>query len=199
MCVFFGITYLVFLICCFLQSLYITFLLNISQLARIKNLTHMPASDNRPNFSFKILTKLQLQTFVQTRPKPAYGRQGLDWDRWVRIQFSQVHFGAKLDSTDLLWSRHSRGVQLTSFGPKNVTSLTGGPTDLLWSKKRHVTNGGSNWPFRCLDCRLVKLWRDPLTKRKFGAPKSDEPRSVVGTDVNTILRIMQTFFPFCGW
>ena len=33
----------------------------------------------------------------KTRPKPAFGRQGLDWDRWARIQFSQVHFGAKLD------------------------------------------------------------------------------------------------------
>ena len=39
--------------------------------------------------------------FFNTRPKPAYGRQGLDWDRWARIQFSQVHFGAKLDWTDL--------------------------------------------------------------------------------------------------
>ena len=61
------------------------------------------------------------QDFSETRPKPAFGRQGLDSDRWARIQFSQVHFGAKLDSR-------------------------GGPTDLLWSKKRHVTNGGSNWP-----------------------------------------------------
>ena len=60
--------------------------------------------------------------FWKTRPKPAYGRQGLDWDRWARIQFSQVHFGAKLDSTDLLWC-------------KNVTSPT----------------GGSNRPFRCLE------------------------------------------------
>ena len=59
---------------------------------------------------------------LKTRPKPAYGRQGLDWDRWARIQFSQVHFGAKLDSTDLLWC-------------KNVTSPT----------------GGSNRPFRCLE------------------------------------------------
>ena len=57
-----------------------------------------------------------------TRPKPAYGRQGLDWNCWARIQFSQVHFGAKLDSTDLLWC-------------KNVTSPT----------------GGSNRPFRCLE------------------------------------------------
>ena len=24
---------------------------------------------------------------LSTRPKPAYGRQGLDWDRWARIQF----------------------------------------------------------------------------------------------------------------
>ena len=82
-------------------------------------------------------------------------------------------------------SRHWQGIQLTSIGPKNVTSLTGGtnwqplvqktsrhwqgdPTDLLWSKKRHVTDRGdqltsfgpknvtsltegTNWPFRCLD------------------------------------------------
>ena len=41
--------------------------------------------------------------------------------------------------TNLLWSKKRDvthgGVQLTSFGPKNVTLLT----------------GGSNWPFRCLD------------------------------------------------
>ena len=66
--------------------------------------------------------KLYVISFIYTRPKPAYGRQGLDWDRWARIQFSQVHFGAKLDSTDLLWC-------------KNVTSPT----------------GGSNRPFRCLE------------------------------------------------
>ena len=35
----------------------------------------------------KILVMLN---FYQTRPKPAYGRQGLDWDCWARIQFSQV-------------------------------------------------------------------------------------------------------------
>ena len=33
------------------------------------------------------------QVFFKTRPKPAYGRQGLEWDRWVRIQFRRVHFG----------------------------------------------------------------------------------------------------------
>ena len=69
----------------------------------------------------QVIERLMLK-FLWTRPKPAYGRQGLDWDCWARIQFSQVHFGAKLDSTDLLWC-------------KNVTSPT----------------GGSNRPFRCLE------------------------------------------------
>ena len=32
-------------------------------------------------------------TFCYTRPKPAYGRQGLGWDRQARIQFRQVQFG----------------------------------------------------------------------------------------------------------
>ena len=31
--------------------------------------------------------------FKSTRPKPAYGRQGLGWDRQARIQFRQVQFG----------------------------------------------------------------------------------------------------------
>ena len=30
---------------------------------------------------------------IITRPKPAYGRQGLEWDRRVRIQLRRVHFG----------------------------------------------------------------------------------------------------------
>ena len=34
-----------------------------------------------------------LSLFGPTRPKPAYGRQGLEGDRWVRIQLRRVHFG----------------------------------------------------------------------------------------------------------
>ena len=30
---------------------------------------------------------------LSTRPKPAYGRQGLGWDRQAMIQFRQVKFG----------------------------------------------------------------------------------------------------------
>ena len=52
------------------------------------------------DFLFQI--RFKISAFVRylyiiiynTRPKPAFGRQGLDWDRWARIQFSQVHFGA---------------------------------------------------------------------------------------------------------
>ena len=92
------------------------------------------------------------QLFEHTRPKPAFGRQGLDSDRWARIQFSQVHFGAKNVTVT------HRGVQLTSFGAKNVTVThrgvwckkryrysQGGPTNLLWCKKRYrYSQGGSN-------------------------------------------------------
>ena len=31
-------------------------------------------------------------SLLQTRPKPAYGRQGLEWDRRVRIQLRRVPF-----------------------------------------------------------------------------------------------------------
>ena len=43
----------------------------------------------------------------------------------------------KCDVTD-------RGVQLTSFGPKNVTSLMGDPTDLLWCKNVTSLTWGPN-------------------------------------------------------
>ena len=51
-----------------------------------------------------------------TRPKPAYGRQGLGWDRQARIQFRQVQFGM-----DTLWEYiTNKGPQLTSFGAKTL-------------------------------------------------------------------------------
>ena len=40
-----------------------------------------------------IMYCLSINHFHKTRPKPAYGRQGLEWDCQVRIQFRQVHFG----------------------------------------------------------------------------------------------------------
>ena len=73
------------------------------------------------------------QLFEHTRPKPAFGRQGLDSDRWARIQFSQVHVthgGVQL--TSLVQKRHvTHGGSNWPPWSKNVTSLTGGPTDLL--------------------------------------------------------------------
>ena len=40
-----------------------------------------------------IMYCLSINHFHKTRPKPAYGWQGLEWDCQVRIQFRQVHFG----------------------------------------------------------------------------------------------------------
>ena len=99
--------------------------------------------------------------FLQTRPKPAYGRQGLDSDRWARIQFSQVHFGKLLKPTknhettlktlrhqqrvptDFLWCKYvtvtNTGPKPTSFGAKSLPSLTRGPNrpPLMQKRYRH--------------------------------------------------------------
>ena len=53
-----------------------------------------------------------LKNLTVTRPKAAYGRQGLDWI--VPPGYSFVVFST------------NRGIQLTTFDPKNVTSLIGG-------------------------------------------------------------------------
>ena len=111
-----------------------------------------------------------LEYFKNTRPKPAYGRQGLDWDSRARIQFSQVQTWRyqQRDPTDLLWCKNvtvtHRGVQLTSFDAKTWSLLTGGsnwpplmqkcdrylqggPTDLLWCKNVTVTHRGVQLTF----------------------------------------------------
>ena len=38
-------------------------------------------------------TQILLILLYTTKPKPAYGRQGLGWDRQAMIQFRQVKFG----------------------------------------------------------------------------------------------------------
>ena len=99
--------------------------------------------------SWSHFCRLMLPSICLTRPKPAFGRQGLDWDRWARIQFSQGNFGAKTshnqqgDPTDLLWSKNvtvtNTGPKPTSFGPKTLPLLTRGP----------------NRPFRCFDMTII--------------------------------------------
>ena len=117
---------------------------------------------------------MTITTFWYTRPKPAYGRQGLDW--FVGPGYNFVVFSTGRSNWPL-WSKKlhvtDRGVQLTSFDPKNVTLPKGGsnwppliqktwchrrcgaPTDLLWSKKRYVTNGGIQ--LTSFDPKNVKL------------------------------------------
>ena len=46
-----------------------------------------------PGYSNEIKKILVKKTKIcLTRPKPAYGRQGLEWDRRVRIQLRRVPF-----------------------------------------------------------------------------------------------------------
>ena len=56
----------------------------------------LPQSDTitQPFTTTTVVTFLfSIEIFVQTRSKPAYGRQGLGWDRQARIQLRQVQFG----------------------------------------------------------------------------------------------------------
>ena len=68
-----------------------------------------------------------------TRPKPAYGRQGLDWI--VRPGYSFVVFS------------YNRGVQLTSMIKKRDITH-GGPQPTSMIKKCDVTHGGPNVTLR---------------------------------------------------
>ena len=76
--------------------------------------------------------------FKNTRPKPAYGRQGLDWI--VRPIFLQLHFAFLEHIPPILRPR------LTSFDPKTWRDRRGAPTDLLWSKNMTWQTRGPNWP-----------------------------------------------------
>ena len=92
---------------------------------------------------------------ITTRPKPAYGRQGLDWIVGPGYSFVVFSTNREIQLTSLIQktTRHRQGVQLTSFDPKNVSLPKGGSNwppliqktwchqqgdlaDLLWCKKR---------------------------------------------------------------
>ena len=60
-----------------------------------------------------------------SRPKPAYGRQGLDW--FVRPGCSFEVFSTSCFAHLVT----NRGPQLTFFGPKTLRDQHGAPTDLL--------------------------------------------------------------------
>ena len=124
---------------------------------------------------FKVIYSTTFQTcirkkFTETRPKPAYSRQGLDSDRWARIQFSQVYFGAKTwkpwkptkkhEKTMKLrwkpckptknhekpWNHLEKPIQLTSIDPKMSRYLRGTQNDLLWSKNVTLLTRDPKWP-----------------------------------------------------
>ena len=68
----------------------------------------------------------RIRYFIETRPKPAYGRQGLDWDQVIKKRYI-THRGVQLTCFDAknVTVTH-RGVQLTCFDAKNVTVTHGG-------------------------------------------------------------------------
>ena len=83
---------------------------------------HAPPLPTPPGQLGAVTDKKVSVMFLFTRPKPAYGQQGLDWDRWARIQFGQVLLVQKRHVTGDVTDR---GIPLTSFDPKDVTSPTG--------------------------------------------------------------------------
>ena len=99
-----------------------------------------------------------------TRPKPAYGRQGLDW--MVGQGYSFVVFSTNKtmetnqkskNVTLLTWGPNwpplfqkryitNRGPQPASFDPKTLCYQHGALTGLLWSKNVTLLTRGPNWP-----------------------------------------------------
>ena len=82
-------------------------------------------------------------TFCVTRPWPPYRRQGLGAQLGLDLRCLERKKTLRHSRRDPLVQNTCRhqGVQLTSFGAKNVTSQT----------------GGFNWPFRCLEVQCVSF------------------------------------------
>ena len=105
--------------------------------------------------------KVLHRPFINTRPKPPHGRQGLQGLLGKDI-VKQVHFGVFSTShfapmaLSLEWIELSSTMDVTSpTGGSNWPSLVqetwhhrqGGPTDLSWRKKRDVTDRGIQLTF----------------------------------------------------
>ena len=80
--------------------------------------------------------------FITTRPKPAYGRQGVDWivgpgySLWCS---EPTNLWKPTKNHENPWNHLEK--------PKMSRHRRGVPTDLLWSKKRYVTETGSQLTF----------------------------------------------------
>ena len=63
---------------------------------------------------------LLILVIINTRPKPAYGRQGLDWFVGPGYSFVVFSTNREIQLTSLIQKSNvtNRGVQLTSFDPK---------------------------------------------------------------------------------
>ena len=71
---------------------------------------------------------------TDTRPKPAYEQQGLDWDCGARIQFRRVHFGVFSMSGVALSVLSSHWILILKYNLEKVVIFCdshGAPTFLL--------------------------------------------------------------------
>ena len=105
--------------------------------------------------SFRLLLRRHVSTrwwrwwwpskdFLCTRPKPAYGRQGLDWIIGPGYSFG-VFSTSRSRSFEISWRDWKVGPKLTKWPPlvqKTWRHWHGAPSDLIWSKKRDVTDIG---------------------------------------------------------
>ena len=92
------------------------------------------------------------ETFVVTRPKPPYGRQGLAGS-WCKDTARRVHVGV-FSSSHFAPTGSARIGECSFFFVRTTfLSLIGG------SHEKVLITGGPNWPFRCLDAAfpIIKL------------------------------------------
>ena len=89
---------------CSSRALYVT--------SSLRHLLIWGSSKNRQtkwrDLNEQLLAKSTLtRQFWDTRPKPAYGRQGIGWDRGAMIQLRRVHFGVAMFWENLYFLRYS--------------------------------------------------------------------------------------------
>ena len=92
------------------------------------------------------MTTLILLIIILTRPKPAYGRQGLDWIVWPGYRFVVFSTMEPTKNHEKPWNHLEKPWKPTKKHEKPTQ-----PTSMI--KKCDVTDMGPNWPFRCLDLR----------------------------------------------
>ena len=95
------------------------------------------------NIERHVTLRANIPTFCLTRPKPAYGRQGLDLDRWASIQFTMQNE---------LKTMRNHETNLKNYGnqPKTMknheTTLKNHGNQPKTMKNQNVPDWTESWP-----------------------------------------------------